>query len=82
MVSVFAEKIFLCKGYLQTGTEVYMNTYRGYITGRMWWCSSGQNKNVGTLTKKRQIETSYAGNVPDVSKFTETHHNLHHFSFN
>ena len=56
-------------GYIRTDTEVYINTYRGRITGRVWGHRSGGNKSVGT---NRQIGSSYVGYVLDLSKFKET----------
>ena len=42
-MSLFDEKN-LCMGYVRTDTGVYINTYRGRITGWVWWYRSGKRE--------------------------------------
>ena len=58
----------VCIGYVRTDTKVYINTYRGRMTGRMLWYHSGKIKSVGTLGQNRQIGTSYVRYIPDLSR--------------
>ena len=59
--------------YIRSSTVVYIDTYRGRMTGQMWWCRNGKTRAQGHSGKDKQIRMSYVRYVLDLSKFTKTH---------